>query len=259
MPRKSSAEKSPSAARIRSLRRFLHLSTNQFAEQLGCSIATLAGWESGDQKPTVEAFITLGNLAGDPSCWFFWSCAGVYGSELMRVSPPVHLDLEEEGGFDLTVAHAGAGRHLFSRPLLHAIPILPVRVGTEGDSIDSLRNVSASSFIASPSNWCPNPRYTSCLRVVGDSMAPLICDGYIIVVDASQVDHERLNGELVVAWEKAVGLVVARLKKGADRESLESTNQQYGSVITEQNRKLRIIGKVLWWVGRDAPMKPVAA
>src|SRR5580693_4812087 len=89
MPRKIPADESASAPRIRSLQKYLRLTTDRFASELGCSAITLLAWENGTQKPGVEAFITLGNLAGDPSCWFFWSCAGLYGPDLMRVLPPV--------------------------------------------------------------------------------------------------------------------------------------------------------------------------
>ena len=262
MPRKVPANNFSSASRIRSLQSFLHLTTEEFAAELGCSRAALVDWKRGAANPSSQVFISLGNLAGDPSCWFFWSCAGLYRRDLMRVLPPVRLNVIQNGEADLAIAHAGAGKHLFSHPLLHAIPILPVRVaavGTEGDKIDDLRNVSASGCIASPSNWCPNPRFTNCLRVAGDSMAPLICDGYIIVVDTSQVENEKLDGELIVAWDATAGLVVARLKRNAGRESLVSANQEYSSLVTEPNKQFRIIGKVLWWVGREAPVKPAAA
>ena len=174
----------------------------------------------------------------------------------MQILPPVRVKLRQDGLADMALVHAGGGKHLFSRPQLHAIPILPVRVaavGVEGDRIDDLRRVSASGFIASPSDWCPNPLYTSCLRVAGDSMAPLICAGYIIVVDTSQVDNEKLKGEIVVAWEKTHGLVVARLQVNAGQESLVSTSPEYSSLAAEPGKRFRVIGKVLWWVGRDMP------
>ncbi len=221
----------------------------------------IVSWENGTERPSPAAFINLGNLAGDPSCWFFWSCAGLYGPGLMRVLPPVRLEVFGDGSADLAVAHAGGGKHLFSRPLLHAIPILPVRVaslGVEGDKVDDLRKIPASGFIASPSDWCPNPRYTSCLRVAGDSMAPLICDGYIVVVDTSPTEREKLNGAIVVAWDKTHGLMVARLAINDGRESMVSNNPEYSSLVVG-NTPLRIVGKVLWWVGRDSPLKEMSA
>jgi hypothetical protein len=263
MPRKSFTHDSPAAPRIKSLRTFLGLTTGDFATELGCSDSTILAWEAGLERPSPEAFINLGNLAGDPSCWFFWSCAGLYGPGLMRVLPPVRLEAPRDGTADLAVVHAGGGKHLFSRPLLHAIPILPVRVatpGVEGDRVDDLAKIPASGFIASPSDWCPNPRFTSCLRVAGDSMAPLICDGYIIVVDTSQVEREKLNGAVVVAWDKKHGLMVARFAINNGRESMISANPEYSSLVVERSgAPLRIIGKVLWWVGRDSSSSETAA
>jgi phage repressor protein C with HTH and peptisase S24 domain len=90
-------------------------------------------------------------------------------------------------------------------------------------------------------------------------MAPLICDGYIIVVDTSPVEHDTLNGAVVVAWDKTHGLMVARLAINEGRESLVSANPEYSSLLVKTNDSpLRIVGKVLWWVGRDSA-KAVAA
>jgi hypothetical protein len=257
-----SPEKLLAATRICALRKFLELSPAELASELDVPTEVLQDWEKGTQTPSPENFITLGNLAGDPSCWFFWACAGLYSSEFMRVLPPVRLNVLESGELDLSVVHAGAGKRLFSRPQLHAIPILPVRVATpglEGDRVEDLRKVPASGVIASPSDWCPNPGFTSCLRVAGNSMEPLIGDGYIIVVDTSQVEHDKLDGEVVVAWEKTHGLVLGRFAVGVDQESLVSTNPEYAALVTRKEKPWRIIGKVLWWVGRDTPLRVLAA
>jgi phage repressor protein C with HTH and peptisase S24 domain len=66
------------------------------------------------------------------------------------------------------------------------------------------------SVIAAPKDWCPNPGHTSCLRVQGNSMTPLIQDGYILAVDSSQNDQIQLNGKIVIAWHKDTGLTVSR-------------------------------------------------
>jgi phage repressor protein C with HTH and peptisase S24 domain len=57
-------------------------------------------------------------------------------------------------------------------------------------------------MIAAPRDWCPNPATTSCLPVRGNSMAPLIQDGYIVALDSLQNDQIQMNGKIVVAWHK---------------------------------------------------------
>jgi Peptidase S24-like len=59
----------------------------------------------------------------------------------------------------------------------------------------------------------PNPAFTSCFRVKGNSMSPAIQGGYIIAMDASQVEGSKLYGRIVVAWHKDKGLIVSRLQR----------------------------------------------
>src|SRR6267378_4163800 len=58
----------------------------------------------------------------------------------------------------------------------------------KGDSSATLHDAPFEGVIAAPQDWCPNPSATTCLRVRGKSMMPLIHDGYILAVDSSQTD-----------------------------------------------------------------------
>ena len=70
--------------------------------------------------------------------------------------------------------------------------------GEEGDKLLDLSEAPAEEMIAAPSQWCPNPAHTSCLRVKGHSMTPTIPDDAIVAVDASQTDHSQLDNKIVV-------------------------------------------------------------
>jgi len=90
-------------------------------------------------------------------------------------------------------------------------------------------------MIAAPKDWCPNPYTTSCLRVHGSSMSPLISDG-ILVVDFAQNNIGELDGKVVIAWQKNRGLTVSRLKRYDHTIVLGSENAIYESV-TDEHRK----------------------
>jgi len=50
----------------------LGLSQTAFGQRLYSSAMAVSRWEhAGTQEPTAESYIGLGNLAGDPLCWFF--------------------------------------------------------------------------------------------------------------------------------------------------------------------------------------------
>jgi phage repressor protein C with HTH and peptisase S24 domain len=58
----------------------------------------------------------------------------------------------------------------------------------------------------------PIPARTMSLRVKGNSMSPLILDGYLIAVDTSETAHEKMLGQIVVAWNRdEKRLLVSRL------------------------------------------------
>src|SRR5690348_15842364 len=90
---------------------------------------------------------------------------------------------------NLRVDHAGSQRGIPSTNFV-AVPLLPVRAGTPGKSGDKtvdLEQVRPEAMLAAPMEWCPNPKSTISLRVRGNSMSPLILDGYIIAIDILDV------------------------------------------------------------------------
>jgi SOS-response transcriptional repressor LexA len=133
-----------------------------------------------------------------------------------------------------------------------AIPVLSVVAAThggKGDPFDALDQVHPESLLAAPSDWCPNPTHTRCLRVHVRSMMPLIHDGYIIVIDTSQTNHGKLYGHIVIAAHKDHGLIVSRLQRFDDTEVLVPENREYESTAVSTNG-WRIVAKLLWWIGR---------
>jgi phage repressor protein C with HTH and peptisase S24 domain len=155
---------------------------------------------------------------------------------------------------DLQIAHAGSGERLFSKPQLHAIPLLPLKAagyGDEGDKTIDFDHTAPEGLIAAPSHWAPNPAFTTCLRVKGESMAPVLCDGYIIAVDTSQTDLAKLIDKIVIAWHPVKGINVAWLKIAVGGEELVSQSAKYRPIVLGRDKDWRVIGKVIWWIGRN--------
>jgi len=240
------------ATRIITLRRRLQLSQSELGKQMNASAMAVSRWERGVQEPPANVYIQLGNLTGDPECWYFWGRAGLSSADLMRVLPSVQSRLRKGRTFKLEVVHAGPRRSHKPPDGLVAIPLLPIVAAThggKGDPVESLHQVPPESVLAAPSEWCPNPAHTSCLRVHGRSMMPLIHDGYIVVIDTSQNNRLKLYGQIVVAAHKEQGLIVSRLQRFDDTEVLVPENREYESTAVSTNG-WRIIAKILWWIGR---------
>ena len=246
------------ARKIQQLRQRLGLSQTALGSRLHYSAMAVSRWESGTQEPPAQCYIQLGNLAGDPECWAFWSRAGLKTSDLARMFPDGRSSLYRARFPDLEVAVAGSGKRkvdISKKAKLIAVPLLPIQAaarGESGDANSNLDQVSAEEMVAAPSSWCPNPGDTTCLTVKGSSMSPLIENGDIVAVDSSQSDPADLSGKVVVAWHREHGLSIARFLLVQGVQMLNSENREYQPLVLEKDRNWRIVGKVLWWI-RKAP------
>jgi phage repressor protein C with HTH and peptisase S24 domain len=153
------------------------------------------------------------------------------------------------------VVHAGVGSAKSVGPTnFVAIPLLPVRAATQrgkGENFTDLDQLRPEAMWAAPAEWCPNPALTISFRVVGNSMSPLILEGYIIAVDTSPVSRDDLVGKIVVAWNAAERqLLVTRLIRFDHQDALISDQRDYQCVSLSPGSHWRIIGGVFWWAGK---------
>src|ERR1700730_17522455 len=249
---------SESALRILKLRQCLGLSQTALGSQLHYSAMAVSRWEAGSQEPPAQCFIQLGNLSGEPECWWFWARTGLRPADISRKlsrgrSVPHRAKFPD---FEIAVAGSGKKRAGNSKKVkLIAIPVLPIHAATRGQKGDDdldLGQVSPDEMIAAASIWCPNPAETSCLRVRGSSMNPLIDDGDIVALDSCQSDPDELNGKIVVAWHPEHGLSLSRFLRVDGLQLLESENRKYEPIVFGKDRDWRLVCKVIWWI-RSAP------
>jgi SOS-response transcriptional repressor LexA/DNA-binding transcriptional regulator YiaG len=257
--RKSNPSVQPEWARsIVRLRTGLALNQVAFGNVFLCSAMAVSRWERGVSEPPSHIYIEMGNLAGDPLCWYFWRRAGLSKEDLLRVMPQLQARLRRMQLPHLEVVAAGSGARkpkaktklqLVAIPLLKSVAVAHGEKG-EGESIDFLQDAPIESMIAAPKDWCPNPSTTSCVRVRGNSMSPLIHDGYILAVDSAQTEITELSGKIVIAWHRDRGLTVSRLNRFDHTVVLQSENAAYESITVSGKQKWKIVAKVLWWIGK---------
>jgi len=248
------------ATSILNLRERLGLTQSALGSRLHYSAMAVSRWETGKQEPTSQCYIQLGNLAGEPDCWFFWGRAGLSNRDIESIFPGPKAAARMTAWPDFDIVRAGSGRRspgaLDSiKPKMVAVPLLDVHAGALGEPGSPQTNFADAvidEMIAAPALWCLNPAETNCLRVRGRSMSPLINDGDIVAVDGSVTDPKLLHGKIVVAWHRETGLALARFLVIDGVHLLESENREYMPVPVEKDRNWRIVGKVLWWI-RLAP------
>jgi phage repressor protein C with HTH and peptisase S24 domain len=239
------------------LRRRMGLTQSAFASRIHYSAMALSRWERGTHEPPAQAYIQIGNLIGEPDSSWFWERAGFRTSDLAKMVPEGHGVLRKAMFPDLEIVVAGNRKkgHVGIKSHLVAVPVLAAHAATHGgngDQFQDLDDIPAQEMIAAPAMWCPHPADTTCLRVRGASMAPLINDGDIVAVDRSDTNPVDLSGKIVVTWQRENGLTLSRFLLVNGVQLLESENRDYEAVKLGKNRGWRIIGKVLWWI-RHAP------
>ena len=239
--------------KILAFRQTLKLTQGELGKRLKTSAMAVSRWERGDAEPPADAYIRLGNIADDPLCWFFWGRAGLSTADIMRVLPTASRRLRQGRIASVQVVHAGQTSPL-KRASFVAIPVLPVHAATPGENAEEVADLDQlrpEALWAAPVEWCPNPARTISLRVKGNSMSPLILDGYIIAVDTSDVSRDRLLGQIVVAWssEKKC-LLVSRLIRFDHTDVLVSDQREHQSISLANGSSWRIVGRVLWWAGQ---------
>jgi len=242
------------AEQIRNLRRELGISQSELARKLDCSAMTVSRWENGQLAPTARYYIELGKLAGKEECWFYWGRAGLQTSDVMPVLTErerKQFSARPEEQMELASAGGGARQEAARKPKMVPIPVLQATVGThggQGDRHGNLSHIPTREILGTPPEWCPNPSYTSLLRVRGHSMEPLIRDGDIAAVDSSQTNRAELDGKLVIVTNEEKGLCVSRLRRYPKFDVLESENREYQSVVLGKSSGWRIVARVLWWI-----------
>ncbi|GAC1431724.1 MAG: hypothetical protein NVS1B11_01320 [Terriglobales bacterium] len=58
------------------LRHRLEMSQSELGKKLNASAMAVSRWERSVQEPPANIYIQLGNLTGDPECWYFWGRTG---------------------------------------------------------------------------------------------------------------------------------------------------------------------------------------
>ncbi|HEX7289473.1 MAG TPA: S24 family peptidase [Candidatus Angelobacter sp.] len=108
-----------------------------------------------------------------------------------------------------------------------------------------------------PASLCPHPDKIICFRIAGDSMSPILEEGYIVAVDTAQQDHAHLHGQMVAARDPEGGVTVKWLRRvGRDWMLVpQHTSKRHQPVILTREgsedgeASWQIVGKVLWWIG----------
>jgi SOS-response transcriptional repressor LexA len=204
--------------RMRETRNRLGLSQEQMAQHFNVTTGAYGKWETGMNFPRGTVFAALARVAPEDERDFWLAQAG--------------LRLEEKGElrqipFYATSIAAGVPREVDD--CVHQEPL------------------------TMPRSWLPSDGNLVAICVRGDSMAPIIQDGYIVVIDTLQRSPSKLLGRMVAAREGA-GVTIKWLRRDGDTYLLEAQNisRRHQVRVLKPDGDFSIVGAVVKLIG-DVP------
>ena len=243
------------AARIETLRKRLGISQIVFSQRIGVAQSAVSNWEKGNKEPGADTYLQLGKIAGDPECWFFWERAGLSKTDIMRALPDLEDRLFSRGETKVEIVAAPGATHpgsptLKKRPDAVAVPLL--KDAAAAGSPRMIEEAQVERIVVADRHDCPHPQHTTCIRVAGRSMYPVLDDGYIVAVDTFDPEPERLVERMVAARDPDGGITVKWLRKVGDDYMLipQHTAPEYPPALISRGPGWKIVGEVIWWIGR---------
>jgi SOS-response transcriptional repressor LexA len=89
---------------------------------------------------------------------------------------------------------------------------------------------------------------------IGDSMSPILEDGYVVAIDTADRDPKKLLNAMVAARDPEGGVTIKWLRKVGDDVMLiaQHTSPRYNPIFLNREPGWAIIGKVLFWIGKPS-------
>jgi SOS-response transcriptional repressor LexA len=228
------------------LRKALGLTQHALARKLGVLPWAVASWEQGRWEPSGEHYAQLARLAAPEEARYFLSKLGLDRETVLAKFPEASAQLPEIRIYTTEQWKPGTQDRLRFQV---QVPVL--RDEAAAGSPREINERDLDSFIAVPSKFVPKgPGVYSGIYIRGDSMAPILRDRFIVVVDHTQRDPARLRGRMVAALVQE-GVLVKWLARESrrDRIVLRSENKSYDDIVLDAPETNPIIGDVVFWWG----------
>lgn len=217
-------------ARIRAVRQANGLTQKQFAERFGVTQGAVSNWEKGVDRPGI---LPLAKLAG------------------MTVNEELRDYFRQE-------SRLGTYIETPSTPQVpaEARPIPMLRDAVAAGTPRAIDESEIAQVLMMPKPWFPASGELFALRVAGDSMAPIIGDGYIVIVDTSRRDPRKLVERMVAARE-GDGVTIKWLRKDGSTYLLvpQHVSPRIPVRIMRAEGDFSIVGEVVKWIGQPVPVR----
>jgi len=248
-------------SRIKDLRSELELSQESLARALRVTKKTVAEWEQGRQPPSPERALQLARLAapGGLRRWFTQFALERIGADTPLVLDALVPGRTSRGGqrplpsADLRLIAPADWDDRFRalERLDHYVPIPVLRDAAAAGSPREISEADIDGYALIYYAWCPNPANFTCVRVRGDSMAPILHDGALVAIDHAQRDPLLLHQKMVAARHEG-GVTIKWLERRPDNSlALVPENKAHPNLVLPRTADNPIVGLVAWWWNRQ--------
>lgn len=222
------------AQRIKQLREDEEKSLREFARDLDISPSALGNYERG-RIPSMEFIYNLSQRKNISADWL------LTGTVKASTPPPVQLNI---------VASEETKRHFNSiESMENYVTVRLLSDSAAAGNPSCINENDIEGYAVTYRAWCQNPEMTTCVRVHGDSMSPLLPDGSIVAINHQECCPEKLKGKIIAALVDD-GVTIKYLDYTDNHFVLYPENRQYPPIFLKKDQENVIIGKVEWFWGR---------
>lgn len=243
-------------------RRLKEIRQEQFGEHGGPELARRLNlpartWYNYETGVTVPAEILLAFIeqTGANPLWLLTGEGPRYRSagddKLLADLSPIQLirrgleKLEQEPN-DVTIV---APENLPGETISDFVAVNLVPLESLGDHDPRTGSAGAEGHVLAYRKWLPHPRETIGVRLVDDSMAPVLPSGSVVAIDRAVVDPTRLQGRMVAAKVEGVTMIRWLDLSGRHlilRPNMLSREHPLVPIEMEGAGENLILGQVVW-------------
>jgi SOS-response transcriptional repressor LexA len=213
----------PISERVKALRKARGWNQVQLAELTGVSQGQVSLWEKGINRPSPAVLALLARHADDADRAMWVAEAGM--------SQFIEADDESE---------------------MRHVPVLKDAAAAGTPRAVDPANIELQLTL--PRRWLPRSGKLFALHVKGDSMAPVVNDGYLVLVNVSERRPSELVGRMVAARDSDGGVTIKWLRKDDDMFFLvpQNTSERHPIRMLRDEGDWSIVGEVVKIIG-DPP------
>jgi SOS-response transcriptional repressor LexA len=219
----------PLAEAIFKLRKSRRQTQIEVSKELGVYQSAIVRWERGIDMPPTKALLMLSEMApeSEKQWWRDQASARVgFDLEGAEVPHPPPSQKEKEDLYAQIKVYKSAGAGAFR-------------------SVDEMPDHT----VMFPRAWLPSRQKMVGLLVHGNSMSPLIEDGFIVIADLTR-NTKTLALNHIVAASDGYGVAIRYLVEIGGSLWLQPHNMNVENRAVPVGRDMRIIGVVVKWIGQ---------